>query len=118
VAATALLSGLLLAAVAGDELPAVSPEVRQSWEDDYASLKAALSNRNNRYALLRTGDERKDVAHIQSLIWRVIELRRTSLYRRTEALLRHLRNMPKAPDLEALEKPIGDRQVQVHRGCG
>src|SRR5512140_1732214 len=43
-----------------------SPDVLQSWEDDFASLKVALSKRDNRYALLRKGEERKDVAHIQS----------------------------------------------------
>ena len=29
-----------------------SSDVRQSWEDDHAKLKAALSKRDNRYALL------------------------------------------------------------------
>jgi len=46
----------------------VSADVRQSWEHDCASLKAALSKRDNRYALLKTGEERPDVAHIQSLL--------------------------------------------------
>ena len=55
--------------LAGQELRAAAPDVCQSWEHDYASLKTALSNRANPYARLRKGAERKDVAHIQSLIW-------------------------------------------------
>jgi hypothetical protein len=35
----------------------VSPEVRQSWEEDFASLKAALSNRDNPHARLKAGDD-------------------------------------------------------------
>jgi len=81
-----------------------SPDVRQSWEDDYASLKAALSQRDNRYALLRTGDERKDVAHIQSLLWESDRTPADVALRRTAALLQHLKGLPKAPDLGALEK--------------
>jgi len=38
----------------GSSAPAAeaAPDVRQSWEDDHAKLKAALSKRDNRYALL------------------------------------------------------------------
>ncbi len=81
-----------------------SPDVRQSWEDDYASLKAALSKRDNPYALLRTGDERNDVAHVQSLVWESDRTPADVALRRTEALLRHLKSLPQAPDLGVLEK--------------
>ena len=92
----------------GSPAPAAeaSADVRQSWEDDYASLKAALSKRDNRYALLRTGDDRKDVAHIQSLLWESDRTPADVALRRTDALLQHLKNLPKAPDLGALEKQL------------
>jgi hypothetical protein len=83
-----------------------APDVRQSWEDDYASLKAALSKRDNRYALLRKGEERKDVAHIQSLLWESDRTPADVALRRTAALLQHLKGLPKAPDLGALEKQM------------
>ena len=102
-AVSVILSGVLLAVVAGQELCAAAPDVRQSWEDDYASLRAALSNRANPYALLRTGEERKDVAHNQSLIWESDRTPVDVVLRRTEALLQHLKDLPKAPDLGALE---------------
>jgi hypothetical protein len=104
------LSTLALAESAeiGPGTPALAaeaaPDVRQSWEDDYASLKAALSKRDNRYALLKTGEERKDVAHIQSLIWESDRTPADVALRRTAALLQHLKGLSKAPDLEALEK--------------
>ena len=92
----------------GSSAPAAeaSSDVRQSWKDDYASLKGALSNRVNRYALLRTGDDRKDVAHIQSLFWESDRTLADVALRRTSVLLQHLKSLPKAPDLEALEKQL------------
>ena len=81
-----------------------SPEVRQSWEDDYASLKAALSKRDNPYALLKQGERRPDVAHIQSLLWESDRTAADVALRRTAALLEHLKSMPQAPDLRALEE--------------
>jgi len=84
----------------------VSPDVRQSWEDDYASLKAALSKRDNPHALLRTGEERRDVAHIQSLLWESDRTAADVALRRTAALLQYLQNMPEAPDLGALEEQL------------
>ena len=105
-----LLSGLLLATVPGrvpgQELPAAPPDVRQAWEDDYASLMAALSKRDNPYALLRTGDARQDVAHIQSLLWEGDRTPVDVALRRTEALLQHLKTLPKAPNLAALEQQL------------
>jgi hypothetical protein len=90
----------------GSSAPAAeaSPDVRQSWEDDYASLKAALSNRDNPYALLRTGEERQDVAHIQSLLWENDRTPADVALRRTAALLQHLKSMPQAPPLGVLEE--------------
>lgn len=85
---------------------AVSSDVRQSWEDDYASLKAALSRRDNPYALLRRGEERRDVAHIQSLLWESDRTAADVALRRTAALLQYQRNMPGAPDLGALEEQL------------
>jgi hypothetical protein len=82
----------------------VSADVRQSWEDDYASLKAALSKRDNRYALLQTGEQRTDVAHIQSLLWESDRTPADVALRRTAALLQHLKSMPEAPPLGALEE--------------
>jgi hypothetical protein len=92
----------------GSSAPAAetSPDVRQSWEDDYASLKVALSKRDNRYALLRTGEERQDVAHIQSLLWESDRTGADVALRRTAALLEHLKSMPQAPDLGAWEKQL------------
>lgn len=112
VIATHSLSTLVLAESsgigAGSSAPAAeaSPDIRQSWEDDYASLKAALSKRDNRYALLKTGDERKDVAHIQSLIWESDRTPADVALRRTEALLQYLKGLSKAPELGALEKQL------------
>ena len=83
-----------------------SPDVRQSWEDDYASLKAALGKRDNPYALLKTGEERKDVAHNQSLYWESDRTPTDVALRRTEALLNAIKGMPKAPNLEALEQQL------------
>lgn len=80
-----------------------SPDVRQSWEDDYASLKAALSKRDNHYALLKTGEERPEVAHVQSLVWESDRTGADVALRRTAALLEYLRNMPQGPDLRILE---------------
>ena len=95
----ALLSGLVLPATTGRALDAVPRDIRQSWEDDYASLKAALSKRDNRYALLRTGDERKDVAHIQSLLW---ESDRTP----ADVALRRIDGLAAALEEHAHRRPI------------
>ena len=95
-----------------------APDVRQSWEDDYASLKAALSKRDNPYALLRTGEERKDVAHIQSLLWESDRTPADVALRRTEALLEHLKSMPQGARSRGLGKAIGGRPIQEHRGGG
>ena len=84
----------------------VSPEVRQSWEEDYASLKAALRQRDNPHALLRPGEERKEVADIQSLYWESDRTPADVALRRTAALLEHLKQLPGAPDLEALEQEL------------
>jgi hypothetical protein len=92
----------------GSSTPAAeaSPDVRQSWEEDYASLKTALSKRDNPYALLRPDEERKDVAHIQSLLWESDRTPADVALRRTAALLQHLKSMPQAPPLGTLEKQL------------
>jgi len=87
------------------------PEVRQSWDDDYASLRSALENRNNPHALWKTGQKREDVADIQSLIWESDRTPADVALRRTEALLRHLRSLPGAPALETLEKELAAAQA-------
>jgi hypothetical protein len=104
----------------GSSAPAAeaSPDVRQSWEDDYASLKAALSKRDNRYALLRRGEECRDVAHTQSLLWETDRTPADVALRGTEALLQHLKSMPQSPRSRGLGKALGCRQVQEHRGGG
>ncbi len=81
-------------------------EVRQSWEDDYASLKTALSRRDNPYAQLRTSEERNDVAHVQSLFWESDRTPTDVALRRTEALLHDLKSMPVPPDLDAFEQQL------------
>jgi hypothetical protein len=86
--------------------PDVSREVHQSWEDDYASLKAALGKRDNPHALLKAGERRKDVAHIQSLLWESDRTPADVALRRTAALLEHLKGMPQAPPLTALEEQL------------
>jgi hypothetical protein len=101
---TAGLVGSGLGALA--QAAAESPEVRRAWEDDYASLQAALSNWANPYNLLKRGAARPDVANVQSLIWESDRTPAEVALRRTEALLKHLKNLPKAPDLGALEKQL------------
>jgi hypothetical protein len=113
----ALFFGLLLAALAGHKLRAASLDVRQSWEEDYASLQAALSKRDNPRALLKMGDERKDVAHIQSLLWESDRTPSDVALRRSEALLRHLKDLPKAPDLGALEQQLADAKSRNTEGA-
>ncbi len=83
-----------------------SPDVRQSWEEDYASLKAALTNRANHYAWRRTGEERKDVAHQQSLFWEDDRTPADVALRRSEALLEHLKGLPGTSDFRDLEKEL------------
>jgi hypothetical protein len=103
-------TGLAVSAATGpsSSTPAVevSSDVRQSWGDDYASLKTTLSKRDNPYALLRTGAERRDVAHIQSLLWESDRTPADVALRRTAALLQYLKSMPEAPDLGALEEQL------------
>jgi len=67
-------------------------------------LKAALSKRDNPYALLKQGERRPDVAHVQSLLWESDRTAADVALRRTAALLEHLKSMPQAPDLRALEE--------------
>jgi Hydrazine synthase alpha subunit middle domain/WD40-like Beta Propeller Repeat len=83
-----------------------SPEVLASWADDYAGLKAAMASRNNHYALLKEGEDRKDVASIQSLIWDSDKTPADVAIRRIEALLKHLKTLPRASDLAALEQRL------------
>jgi hypothetical protein len=112
----ALVTGLLVACVTGQDLPAVSSEVRHSWDEDYTSLKAALNSRNNPYALLKTGEERKDVAHIQSLLWPTDRTPVDVALRRTAALLEQLKSMPNSPDLGAMEQHLaglGSTKLEV-----
>lgn len=113
----ALVCGVLVAHVPGHELRATSPGVRQSWEDDYASLKSALSKRDNPYALFKAGDERKDVAHVQSLLWQTDRTPADVALRRTEALLQFLKGVPKAPDLGALEKQLATAKSRNTEGA-
>jgi hypothetical protein len=84
----------------------MAPDARQSWEDDYVSLKAALGKRDNPYALLRPGEERPDVAHIQSLLWESDRTPADVALRRTAALLEHLKSLPQAPPLGTWEEQL------------
>ncbi|MHB1309255.1 MAG: hypothetical protein ACYC23_19425, partial [Limisphaerales bacterium] len=102
----ALAESALIGPVSSTVGAEVSPEVRQSWEEDYASLKVALRQRDNPHALLRPGEERKEVADLQSLYWESDRTPADVALRRTAALLEHLKQLPGAPDLEALEKEL------------
>ena len=83
-----------------------SPEVRRSWEEDFASLQAALAKRDNPYYLLKSGQIRTDVANIQSLLWETDRTPADVALRRTEALLNHLKTLHNCPDLAALETQL------------
>jgi hypothetical protein len=83
-----------------------SPEIRRSWEDDYSSLRVALSYRTNRFSLLKAGEPRDDVADVQSLIWESDKTSADVALRRTEAMIRHLKTLPQAPDLAAVESQL------------
>jgi hypothetical protein len=122
-----LLVGIALIAIrlalAAPEDRALSPvaanesaEVRQSWENDYQSLQAALQTRSNPYYLLKAGEERKDVAHTQSLLWETDQTPTDIALRRFEALLQHLRSELGKPELENLEKQLA--QVRSARANG
>ncbi len=99
----ALVLGPVSGPVRGQEPRVVTAEVRQSWEEDYASLKTALARRDNPYALLRPGEERRDVADTQSLLWKSDQAPADVALRRTEAVLQSMKRLPNAPDLRALE---------------
>jgi len=68
------------------QIAEVSPQVRRSWEDDYTSLKTTLTKPPQQVELSQTGENRPDVAHIQSLIWRRPNPR-GGCFARTQALL-------------------------------
>ena len=105
--------------VRGPQTPSIAfGGLRQSWEDDYASLKAALSKRDNRYALLRTGEQRTDVAHIQSLLWESDRTPADVALRRTAALLAAPEEHAPGARSRGPGKAIGGRPVQEHRGGG
>jgi hypothetical protein len=114
----ALLCGLLAAFASAPESQTAPPDVRQSWEDDYASLKTALSKRDNPYALLKPGADRKDVAHVQSLLWETDRTPADVALRRTEALLQHLKSLPKAPDLADLEQRLAAARARSNGVAG
>ena len=94
-----------------------SPEVRRSWEDDFAGLQTALAKRDNPYYLLKPGQVRADVANIQALLWETDRTPADVALRRTEALLRHLKSLPKTPDLAALEKQLASAKSANTNGA-
>lgn len=114
----ALLSGFFPAFASTPGPNAVSPEVRRSWEDDYVSLRAALAKRDNPHALLKAGEVRNDVADVQSLLWEGDRTPTDVALRRTEALLRHLKTMPKAPELGALEQRLAAAKTRNSGAAG
>jgi hypothetical protein len=101
--ATGLFGSPLASETSG---PLETRQVLGCWEDDFARLQSAISNRSNPHHLLKVGQHRADVANEQSLIWESDRAPVDVALRRAKALLGHLRGLPHAPDFSDFEERL------------